>query len=92
MGRVFPSVANRPLSSSARAQDMSICRRGQRTSEMCHQVINKVKRSYRESTVSVFFGGISGIRSLRINAQKFRAKVGHSQKTNLPSFLLYREI
>ena len=30
--------------------------------------------------------------TLRMNAQKFRAKVGHSQKTNLPSFLLYREI
>ena len=29
---------------------------------------------------------------LRMNAQKFRTKVGHSQKTNLPSFLLYREI
>ena len=31
-------------------------------------------------------------RVLRMNAQKFRAKVGHSQTTNLPSFLLYREI
>ena len=30
--------------------------------------------------------------ALRMNAQKFRTKVGHSQKTNLPSFLLYREI
>ena len=29
---------------------------------------------------------------LRMNAQKFRARVGHSQKTNLPSFSLYREI
>ena len=39
------------------------------------------------------FNNLQGeMTKLRMNAQKFRAKVGHSQKTNLPSFLLFREI
>ena len=57
-------------------------------------LINKNKLS---STKAICYPAKNGIRGifithLRMNAQKFRAKVGHSQKTNLPSFLLYREI
>ena len=49
-----------------------------------HGHSNKIHKQY--------FSDDATSNMLRMNAQKFRAKVGHSQKTNLPPFLLYREI
>ena len=53
---------------------------------------NLPARYLKECGPQLVVEGLGRLRMLRMNAQKFRAKVGHSQKTNLPSFLLYREI
>ena len=46
---------------------------------------------FAEITSKIKCTAVLGVES-ECTESKFRAKVGHSQKTNLPSFLLYREI